>query len=641
MSDLRSKFSRFKSVTSVKQGLLSSVFCVFLASGTFAQTQNTDETTIIEDDQLPKIITPAEEELPISLFPSEDDELFQEEIVEEENIEAAVENDALPGIVSEESLSSIDPATAGVLDDTSGGLGFDMWSDTDRKRMKLILGNLPTRIDSPSLQNLARRLLLTSADIPVLVGDSDTDIITDGVEILRLRVDQLMRLGHANTARQLILAAGFDEAQLQMFVETLLEISLLEHDYNQTCNLVHSQTDRLGEPFWQKHLIFCQLLEKNIEGAQFGATLLQDLGEDDPLFYALIERMVDQEAVLPIEPSPTALHLSMYQIAGVALPDVLLSSQTEPRLLKAIVDNPRTNINTRLNAAEQANRLGLISGETLAALYAAQPFTPEDLQSPISAAEEDYSSRTRALLYQVAVADPVPETRSILVAKALEFSKKANMYQMTLSAFSTIIIKMPISADIWEFSGEAARALYALGRPKPAQAWISHLSDQAIRNPEAEMVLLRLWALSRVASGDSNFVIDEETGRKAWSDYVSATVPDESEVEFLRRLNMTYGLLDALSRPAVSNDAWVEMAAYEGNMVLLSPNPAHLRLMKEAAYAGRRAETIGWILRLLGQVSAAQIAPNVMIDAIEALDLVGMRAEAQSLALETAMANGL
>ncbi len=665
----------------LKAGLLSSIF--FIGTGlneniSFAQDETLDTTvpTIVTPASTESAISSPAEEVPISLFPEEDDEVFKEEqeIAENENVapEKTPTNEALPGLVSEENLSSIDPATAGVLNDQSGGLGFDMWADTNRDDMKRLLATMPTRINSQTLQSLARRILLTSADIPPLGDNSEIDLITDGVEILKLRINQLMRLGHADTARQMILESGFSEEQLQLFAETLLEISLLEHDYNQTCSLVYSQTDRLGEAFWQKHLIFCQLLEKNIDGAEFGATLLQDFGEDDPLFYALIDYMVtggaqkpvpqeptvsetgnaESEAIvstleneaelsLPVEAHPNALHLAMYQVAGIALPDYLLSAETEPRLLKAIVGNPKTNIQTRLDAAEQALQLGLISGETLAALYNAQPFTLEELQAPMSLAEEDYSSRTRALLFQASESDPVPETRIILISKALELSKKAGLYQMTLSAFAPAIAKMPISADLWEFSGTAARALYGLGRPKPAEAWISHLSDQALRNPEAETELLRLWALSRLASSNENMVIEEEAGRKAWTFYVESSVPDESEVEYLRRLTMTYGLLEVLERPVVSQNAWAEMATYEGNLILLSPNPAHLRMMNEAAYSGRRAEVVAWSLRLLGQVSMGRISPYLLADVITALRLVGLKNDAQALALETALANGL
>ena len=98
-------------------------------------------------------------------------------------------------------------------------------------------------------------------------------------------------------------------SNLQIFVDLLAEIALHENENSQLCSLVQNQHDKLGEPFWQKSLIFCNMLAGNQDSAQFGVTMLQDIGEEDDLFFALIDRLSGFETDLPEVAELSSLHL--------------------------------------------------------------------------------------------------------------------------------------------------------------------------------------------------------------------------------------------------------------------------------------------------------------------------------------------
>ncbi|WP_420548586.1 hypothetical protein [Curvivirga sp.] len=623
-----------------KIALLISVFVM----PSLAWSQST--TPVITSDEEVLEVKPIEEEDPISLFPSEE-ELEPTQVNEDNQVPAITSipadegGSAIPGIVSEESLAVIDPATAGLFDTkATGGLGVNMWAGSDRAQMKAIFTSLPDRIGSKTLQLLAKKLLLTSAETPNLEGDNEI-ILTDGIEVLKMRVDRLIALGLGNEARELILAAGLENDQFQAFAEPLLEVSLLESNYAQSCDLVHSQTGKLGEPYWQKNLTFCHLLEGNVDGANFGITILQDYGDDDPLFYALADKILGLNSEIPTVQKLTPLHLAMFEVADLPLPESILTSDIDVNILRALVNNPKTDIQLRMQAAEEGVKLGIIEGPKLAELYMAQSFSPEEIKAPLSTAEANYSAHTRALLYQAAAAEPTEETRAVIIEKALDFARKGGTYGITLAAFEGLIGQMPIRADLWHFADEAARSLYAVGRSKPAKVWIDQLMDQAIRNADAAQELNELWAMSRIASSDQMTMINEEEGRRGWISYVESTVADESEVEILRRLDMAYSLIEVLDRQPVSMQAWEEMATRDANLLALTPNPANVRLVKIAADQNRVAETVGRVIAMLGGTDLSRVSSTSVVTAIEALSQVGLEQETRLLAVEAALENGL
>ncbi|MCV6577139.1 MAG: hypothetical protein OIF58_15545, partial [Cohaesibacter sp.] len=230
---------------------------------------------------------------------------------------------------------------------------------------------------------------------------------------------------------------------------------------------------------------------------------------------------------------------------------------------------------------------------------------------------------------------------AIIIEKALDFARRSGGYGLTLAAFEGLIGQMPIRADLWHFSDEAARSLYAIGRTKPARVWINLLVDQAVRNVEAAQELNELWAMARIASPEQIAMINEEDGRRGWVSYVETSVAYETEVEILRRLDMAYALIEALDHPPVSLQAWEDMALRDSTVLAVMPNPAQARLVELAAADKRVAETIGRVIALLGTADLNQLSAVSVTTAIKALRAVGLDQDARRLSVEAALENGL
>ena len=587
------------------------------------------------------VIQPDEgvDDTPLQLFPTAP-------AVEDGTPEGQIDQPEVPpsGILSEdlisvERLSGIDPDTVGLLDEGNGGIGIDMWQGTSRSRLQQMIRDLPDQIPSPSLRMLARNLLLSTAELPELAEGESLPTTQEG-SLLKARLGKLMAMGYVQETLDLIRAADGALEREPDLIHMVLKAQLLQGDLGSACALVREQEDNLAEAFWQKRLVLCQLLDGNVTAAQFGATLLQDEGIDDPLFFTLVERITDKRDIaLPPAESMNEVHLALMWLSQTPVPENLLAS-AEPAMLRAIAENPHTNLEVRLEAAESAARMGAIQTGTLAEIYKSVSFSQEELLKPLSIAQEEFNARSRALLYQASSIETVPETKALLVRKALELAREAGIYSLAVEVHANQILQLPVSADQWDFASEAARALYAIGRPKPAEAWLSHLDIQAQRDPEAAEAKTALWALSRLAS-DSYDLETDDAARRKWAELTLRTAPDQSEFVALRRIQMTYSLLEAVERQPVALAAWTEILDLPRTRHATLPNPALERLMADAAQNGRKAETAAWVLWVLSDTGPALSEPAILASAITSLRLAGLEKQAYDIAIEAALQNGL
>src|SRR5215472_16506199 len=102
-----------------------------------------------------------------------------------------------PGVVVNQ-LGSVDGPVVGLLDDSNGGLGSQMWSGAVRSDLENELSRIPIVTTDPIVRDLARRLLLTRAEVPL--GSSHRALIT-------IRLQRLVDGGLVNEAGALAAVA--------------------------------------------------------------------------------------------------------------------------------------------------------------------------------------------------------------------------------------------------------------------------------------------------------------------------------------------------------------------------------------------------------------------------------------------------
>ena len=131
-----------------------------------------------------------------------------------------------------------------------------------------------------------------------------------------------------------------------------------------------------------------------ISGDHTRAALIADLirerdDEIEPVFFTAIDSLAGaRKDGVPALVAPMALHLAMMRAAKLRVPAEVVQDGTVS-VLRTVALSANEALDVRLIAAEKAFRAGALTGEQILKLYLGIPFSREELNAPISAAEEN------------------------------------------------------------------------------------------------------------------------------------------------------------------------------------------------------------------------------------------------------------
>ena len=576
-------------------------------------------------------------------------------------------------------LDGLDPDETGTLYTDDGGLGAAVWDGMPRGLVEQLVQRIPVTIQSPTMRDILRRLLLTAAALPPAEGNSAGRLIA-------IRAERLQAMGLLGSATDLIAIAQnrtTDAALQQLSAEN----ALIRGDIGGACVESGRQEQRLEELFWQQLLIYCQAVQGDTRGAALGANLLAETGQmDDPLFLSLIDGLVSGNAVtVDSLPGPTPILLSLMRTTNVPVPADAVD-QVMPSLLGMIAASPRTPGEVRLAAAERGALYGAITADRLAQAYASIEFPKEDMDNALSIADVTRSPRGRALLYQAALVHSVPTARAAVLQKALNVAHEDGLYALMVRVLETLLTGLEPSAELSWFSVDAGRALYALDRPDLARRWLDASRGAASRDPETAASADALWVIASLAemttdgpsSPDASMPVEsrnriggmpqraqgvpaaalpvqgaaqpvrpaltrampdigtDNAAADAWRAALREMEPDTAA----RRISDAYMLLTAAG--AVVGDAeWRALLGDSGSRMSVTPDPAYRALLARASNHGRRGEAVLLAALMLGESGLAEMDITVLAEIVSALRSVGLASEARRIALEIAVQAGI
>ncbi len=517
----------------------------------------------------------------------------------------------------------------GLYDAADGGFGHDMWRDTPSALVELLLPRLPVGTTSRVVNDLAMRLLLTVATPPENPGPTS---------LFALRVERLAAMGQVEAVDAMLRAAsaGLNDRAI---ARARLDASLLSSDYVGACAQARELLRRDQLPYWEKVLIFCQALAGEHDAAALGVALLRESNVDvDPAFEALLRaRAGDSDVRLPSLSDPTALHVALIDGAQLQVPADTVAS-ADPGVARAIALNTNLPLEARLGAAERAEAMGALPTETLIGLYENVPFVLKDLANPLSQATASGGPMARALVYQAIRIQVVPVARAEVLRSYWRLGSEsggpagfATSARVTLESLLTLI---PTPELAW-IAGDAARALFAAGRPEAARPWLDLAEEKARAEPEAAIATAALWPIAKLADGEGALPWDGERLTAWWE--AQADVPEETR---RRRAAVLFGLLAALGEEIPIE---AQLPLLEGPLVQATraPVPALWRQLEAAVAAGRIGETVLLALVVLDPSASESPEPLTLSQVVSALYRVGLVDEARALALESALASEL
>lgn len=525
-----------------------------------------------------------------------------------------------------DSLSAVDSDSVGLLDESQGGFGVNLWQGTDRALVERLLPGLTPVVRSRIVRDLMVRLLLSRATAPK--GNSI------GKGLLALRVDRLAAVGDMRSAVGLLRVSsggGEDEQLGRAEIEGLY----FQNDNSGACAKVRGLIGRHKGLYWQQANAFCLALSGEHAKSAMIADILRERETDvGPEFFSLVDALAgDKDALVESLNEPNGLHLSMMRAANLKLPSDIIHSR-RPAVLRAVALSPNATLDIRIDAAEQAMLIGALSPRELGELYGAVQFTPEQLSNPVAAASQNWGPMGRALLLRNAEIPRQPTATAEALRQSWELSRERGGRDIMLRASLPVLRSIDPAPELVWFAKDAASVLFLAGETQRAIAWYVLAQHQSETNDEAKAAAIALWPLVMlVDEGDENW---DPKHLESWLKILQENSGDVAKTQAL----MLFSLFDALGRP-IAPEMWTGLVDVTPSINADIPDAALRFSLRRASEAKRVGETVLMSLLTLGGRSIAGAAPLTITIVIAALRRVGLETEARALALEAAIGAGL
>ncbi len=520
-----------------------------------------------------------------------------------------------------------DASGAGTLGPNDGGFGPNAWRGARRDEVAGLLEGLPVAAPSRVMNDLTRRLLLTSARPPE-GGPVDPSLAA-------LRARRLLDLGRADDLAALFRAGpalSADEPAARALVESLL----LAGRPAEACDAMRPLLRRHQGVFWQRALVFCQAIGGDRPEARLGLELLREGAAGDPIFVALAEAMiVGQPPAVPEDgwppgTAPEPLMIAAFTASGLAIPGVNMIR--DPGRLAAVAANSANDVATRLAAGEKATAAGVIQPSELAVLYAEVPLEARSASELMDVVLDMDGPMARAHLVQAAARASRPRAARRFIETALGISRAEGA---PLAVTLALLDPLSAEAAAAAIAPDAARAYYAAGHLQRAWDWheIAAAGDRA--------ALTRLWPLA-VLSGALEARPPGQARlahARSLSEWIAVEIGVSGEAGSYSAA-MALAAFSALGEP-VDPAVWQRIGIDDARESASLPSAGIWWRLPAAARDGQVGMVVLMSLVAIGEGGPARVSPALLERVLEAMVAVGLEDDARRLAREAIWATQL
>ncbi|MBI1213168.1 MAG: hypothetical protein GC190_17015 [Alphaproteobacteria bacterium] len=517
-------------------------------------------------------------------------------------------------------LGRVDPSGAGLMAPSDGGLQPDLWRGSTRVTIENDIAALPNAPNSPAMQTLMRRLLLTSAAPPSGNGRSDESL-------LALRLNKLVANGWTAEAAALAPSAPRDDSAAR---QALAEAMLLQGQGVAACGQPTAIRQSSNDPYWLKMRAFCYLLTGDMQSAQLTIDVMHERQIEDDAFFALASQMTDKtEAKIASLPNPSGLHVALAHLAGARLPVSIVDSGWVPsyRLFAAATSDHEL----QLAAAERAAAAGLIQIDQLRAAYDSEQFSTDQLDDPEEAAKKLSSPKANALFYQAIEKRTIPAARATAFSAALLRADSQNEFALFALVAADAAMEITPTPDLAWLVPQIERVLLYTGNDAQAERWYVALSGGSPSDAPAINALQLHTVLGEPTAARTAKV----QGALSWLGE-HALKPGVMKAWLADRAAREIPLFDALGYLIPPDAQWALTANTTG--VVPTPEQAQaLDAMTQAAAQHRVGETILNALIALGKAGPERAEGRTVSRVVKALVAVGLTEEARAIAIEAVL----
>jgi len=536
------------------------------------------------------------------------------------------------------SLDQPDPSSIGTLNENNGGFAWTMWQGSDLAMVRALMQELPGPLQSSILQDLARRVLLTSAAVPENLGGAPVD--EGAPNLLTVRLDRLAAAGWLDdSARLLERIAPFSVGpELE---RRRADIYLLQGKVDQACGLAETALRHSGAAYWLRLSAFCDAKDGRVDAAGRTLDLLAETGPSDPLYDALLTQVISgKTGAAPDDMSMSDVSPLVFAMLGtLEIPlnaEILLSSS--PMLYSAVANAKNAAPTVRLEALEQAAAIGAVPLDRLAQAYASQTFSDDQLAGVMDQLYSGGGAELNAKLYQLVSKSGDAASRLEYLSAAWSLAHRQGQFPLIARLYLDATRSIEPSPEFLQYAGDVVRVLLLGGATDRAASWYELVRRSASGNAQdltATGTLLNIWPLFHLAERDTGVPFSDQILDLWWQAQVTA----EGD-ERIRRGRLFFSLLEALDY-TVPERFWVEVSGSPAATPDRAPSIAHWRALLRAAAADRVGETVLASLDGLGAQGLAMTSLASLSSVIGEYRQVGLIPEANRLAVEAAIMRGL
>jgi hypothetical protein len=546
-------------------------------------------------------------------------------------------------------LGTVEGPIAGTLD-AMEGLGEDAWAKSDRTTVIGMMQGVPPATPSGAASLLLRKVLLTPAALPP--GRSDRSFNA-------LRLSKLLDGAAVNDAADLAtrIQAPNNPEILQLQAEAFIRAG---RDFD-ACGDLTAHRLQSAERFWVQLRAFCYAVNRD-PALELTRTVISDQGLSDPSFLVLLDGLASGQGTAPEAVAlPDALHLLM--LSRLNLPmnaEMAVSLGLADSLMAA--SSTATPVPLRIAAAEKLLRAGALPTDLFEDILDLTTFAPAELSVAPALARTEPLMQALARLGAALRMTGDPEQRAGLIHTALEIGETAGLLRQVALLFGDDAAAIVPARGWANWSELYMRALLLVGRTDAAARWFNILSMNPAAVTDVANQLQLILAFTAPTQADSLTTLallrslaltanppppaPPEPPPPAVIDPLAPPdqvvpppeppppLPSPPSEALIARATLVLGLYDAMTR-ALPMEAEVSVQPLVSQMSPgRRPPQALMQRIDRASLAGARGEVALGVIGALGTQGARDLAPDVIVRLVRALQTAGIRDGARELALE-------
>lgn len=337
--------------------------------------------------------------------------------------------------IGRRNISDVGLAAIGVGDLGKNNLDTMIWRGTSARDAVFLLEKTAVDSASKALTDLAYQVVARQS-----VPASGANLVA--AELVLARLDFLANGGRSSDLA--VLAAQLPEAKKWAnWRRWLVEHHLMMRDDFAACSVVGQQITQTMDPFWHRANIICQAVQGNLGGARFAADILAANGNDDTIFFNLVDEILDGAAAKPVDTTQlNSMHIVLMDVANRLIPLEGLSVLPK-QMAETIVKLKFLGPDARMVSTFDALSRGLITHRQAGKLWRNAGTSKDDPQLALARLQEanstdGSSALTTALAWRALDVD-MSDKRLTRVAGAIKAEIVAGQGALMLPLYAELV----------------------------------------------------------------------------------------------------------------------------------------------------------------------------------------------------------